>query len=52
MWGNIILGAGQGYLQGKQNDKEMDYRRRMTEVPDWSNQFQLKPEHRWATMGR
>jgi hypothetical protein len=52
MFGNIVLGAGQGYMQSRQQQQEADYRRRMTEVPDWSQQFQLKPKHRWATIGR
>ncbi len=51
MWGQVLMGAGQGYLQGRQADKEMEYRRRMTEVPEWRN-FELKPNHSWSLMGK
>jgi len=51
MYGNLLMGVGQGVMQGRAAQDEREWRQRMSAVPDVTQSFQAKPDFRWALMG-
>jgi hypothetical protein len=51
MYGNLLMGVGQGIMQGRAAQDEREWRQRMSAVPDVTQSFQAKPDFRWALMG-
>lgn len=51
MWGNVLMGVGQGAMAGRQADAQREWHEKMTAVPDITKTFEQKPGYRWALMG-
>lgn len=51
MWGNVLMGVGQGALAGRQAESQRAWQEKMTAVPDITKSFEQKPGYRWALMG-
>lgn len=51
MWGNVLMGVGQGAMAGRQAESQRAWQEKMTAVPDITKTFEPKPGYRWALMG-
>lgn len=51
MWGNVLMGVGQGAMAGRQAESQRAWQEKMTAVPDITKTFEQKPGYRWALMG-